>query len=65
MHLLTQGLGDDCYVTDLKFHHHVRLAVSGAGAVVSNLLKSTVCRSPQFMAALQDIHSIMDFAFPV
>lgn len=38
-----------------------------AGGVASNLLKSTVCRSPSFMKSLliSDIRPLIDFASPV
>ena len=36
----------------LKFHGHIRCKANMAGALVSNLLCSTVCREPQFMVNL-------------
>ena len=41
---------------DLKFHGHIRRAVQKAGGMASGLLKSTVCRSPEFMVHLWISH---------
>ena len=51
----------------LKFHSHIGEAVSKAGGVATNLLKSTLCRSPSFMTALliSNIRPIIDFASQV
>ena len=38
--------------TDLKFHSHIRETANKAGGIAQNLLKSTVCRSPDFMIFL-------------
>lgn len=38
--------------TDLKFHSHIRETANKAGGIAQNLLKSTVCRSPEFMTFL-------------
>ena len=40
----------------LKFHEHARTAARKAGAVAQSLLKSTVCRSPDFMLYLLKVH---------
>ena len=52
---------------NLKFHHHIRSAVAKAGGVATNFLKSTVCRSSNFMSTLftSDVRPIIDFASPV
>ena len=42
--------------TKLKFHDHIRSVASKAGGVASNLLKSTLCRSRDFMMALYTAH---------
>jgi len=49
--------------TNLKFHSHIRETVHKAGGVVTSLLKSTVCRTPEFMSAIlvTDIRPILDF----
>ena len=51
----------------LKFHDHIRQAANKAGGVMNNLLKSTVCRSPDFMKKLfvSDVRPIIDFASQV
>ena len=41
---------------DLKFHEHARATARKAGAIAQNLLKSTVCRSPDFMLHLLKVH---------
>lgn len=53
--------------TNLKFHTHIRQVTAKAGGVASTILKSTVCRSPQFMFSTftSDIRPILDFASPV
>ena len=35
-----------------KFHKHVDYTVGGAGSMMNNLLRSTVCRSIGFMVTL-------------
>ena len=40
----------------LKFHEHARNAARKAGAVAQSLLKSTICRSPDFMLYLLKVH---------
>ena len=47
----------------LKFHHHVRVTAGKAGALVSELLRSTVCRDSEFMVTLfvSHIRPIMDY----
>ena len=42
--------------TKLKFHDHIRSVASKAGGVASNLLKSTLCRSHEFMMTLYITH---------
>ena len=51
----------------LRFHEHARETTNKAGGVVSNLLKATVCREPEFMKKLliTDIRPILDFASPL
>lgn len=50
--------------TNLKFHQHIKASVNKAGGVASNLLKSTVCRSADFMMVLliSDIRPLTDFS---
>ena len=40
----------------LKFHNHVRAVVGRAGGLMSEFLRSTVCRAPDFMVSLFAIH---------
>jgi hypothetical protein len=40
----------------LKFHKHVESVAAKAGGVATSLLKSTVCRSPNFMFSLFSTH---------
>ena len=42
--------------TSLKFHEHVSVTVQKAASLSQNLMKSTVCRSPEFMLALFRSH---------
>lgn len=51
----------------LKFDHHTRSIAAKAGGVATNLLKSTINRSPNFMSSLliSDVRPILDFASPV
>ena len=42
--------------TDLKFHSHIKTAVSKASGLSINMLRSTVCRKPDFMMALYKSH---------
>ena len=42
--------------SQLKFHDHVRTVVRKAGGLAQNFLKSTVCRSPEFMLFLLTAH---------
>ena len=42
--------------SDLKFHSHVRETVHKAGGLAHNLLRATVCRSPEFMVSLFTMH---------
>ena len=40
----------------LKFHSHINDVIDKAGAMVNNLLRSTVCRSVDFMLTLYVSH---------
>ena len=40
----------------LKFHKHIQLVVNKAGGMASNFLRSTVCRSREFMLSLYISH---------
>ena len=40
----------------LKFHHHARVVAGRAGGIMSNLLRSTVCREANFMISLYTSH---------
>ena len=53
--------------TNLKFHTHIRNTVAKAGGVATNLLKSTVCRSANFMSSIfsTDIRPLLEFASPI
>ena len=42
--------------SDLKFHKHIAATVRKAASLTQNLLKSTVCRSPDFMMTLFSTH---------
>lgn len=42
--------------TDLKFHGHIRSVAHKAGGLAQNFLKSTVCRTPEFMLFLLTTH---------
>ena len=42
--------------SDLKFHKHITSTVWKAAGLTKNLLKSTVCRSPEFMMTLFSTH---------
>jgi len=42
--------------SDLKFHGHIRSVVHRAGGLAQSYLKSTVCRSPEFMLFLFKTH---------
>ena len=54
------GIHVDC---KLKFHFHVRDVVRRAGGIMSELLRSTVCRSPSFMITLfvSHVRPIIDY----
>ena len=47
----------------LRFHGHVRKIVNSAGGLISELLRSTVCRDPKFMVQLfaSHIRPIIDY----
>lgn len=53
--------------TSLRFHQHIRTVVNKAAAVSSNLLRSTLCRSPNFMMTLYKSHirPLLEFGSPV
>ena len=53
--------------TQLKFHQHIKDTANKAGGVATSILKSTVCRSPNFMTTIlmSDIRPILDFASPI
>ena len=40
----------------LRFHDHIHSVVSKAAGLANNLLKSTLCRSPEFMVTLLTTH---------
>jgi hypothetical protein len=42
--------------TSLRFHHHIRVVAAKAGGLANCLLRSTVCRSPEFMLSLYVAH---------
>ena len=50
--------------TTLRFHHHVQTVAAKAGRLASSLLRSTVCRSPEFMVSLfiSHVRPILDYA---
>jgi hypothetical protein len=51
----------------LRFHVHIRMSVNRAAALSANLLKTTLCRSAEFMMQLfiSHIRPLIDFASPV
>jgi hypothetical protein len=58
------GVTVDCH---LKFHRHIELIAAKVGGIASNILRSTVCRSPEFMLIILISHlrPIMEYASPV
>ena len=42
--------------SSLKFHEHIQRTAQKAGGLAQNLLKSTVCRSPEFMTTIFSSH---------
>ena len=42
--------------TSLRFHHHIRVVAAKAGGLANCLLRSTVCRSSEFMLPLYVAH---------
>ena len=60
---------DLCVLVDtkLKFHKHVRSVVGKAGGMIGNLLRSTICRSEEFMFTLfvTHIRPIIDYCSTV
>ena len=53
--------------SQLRFHQHIGQVVAKAGGVSMNLLKSTACRSPEFMCSIFKAHirPILEYASPV
>ena len=53
--------------SDLKFHSHVRETAHKAGGLAHNLIRATVCRSPEFMVSLFTMHirPIIDYCSSV
>ena len=53
--------------TSLRFHLHIRSIAAKASGLVSNLLKSTLSRSPYFMISILKTHirPLLEFASPV
>ena len=51
----------------LKFHAHIRTTVGKAGSLMNDLLRATVCRSPEFMVTLfvSHIRPILEFSSSV
>ena len=51
----------------LRFHDHVSSIVGKAGGLMTNFLRSTVCRSKEFMTTLfvSNIRPLLDFCSPV
>ena len=49
--------------SSLKFHLHIREVFSKVSGVANNILKSTVCRTPEFMVQVftSHIRPIIDF----
>ena len=52
---------------DLKFHSHARETAHKAGGLAQNLMRATVCRSPEFMISLfvTHIRPIIDYCSSV
>ena len=50
--------------TSLRFHNHIKLTAQKAGGLSNNLLRSTVCRSHEFMVSLLVAHvrPLIDYA---
>lgn len=50
--------------TKLKFHDHIHSVVSRAGGVASNVLKSTLCCSHDFMMVMYTthVHPLLEFS---
>ena len=42
--------------TSLKFHQHIQVTINKASSLAYNLLKSTLCRTPNFMVTLYKTH---------
>ena len=53
--------------TDLKFHEHCCSAATKAGGIAHNFLKSTKCRSSEFMTHILKTHirPVLEYASPV
>ena len=50
--------------SSLRFHQHIQTVAAKAGGLASSLLRSTVCRSPDFMVSLfvSHVRPILDYA---
>jgi hypothetical protein len=50
--------------TTLRFHQHIRNVAGKAGGLASSLMRSTVCREPEFMVSLFVAHvrPLLDYA---
>ena len=53
--------------SNLKWHDHIQSIVGKAGGLMSSLLRTTVCRSTEFMTALYvaNIRPLLDFSSTV
>ena len=58
------GVSVDCH---LKFHRHIELIAAKVGGIASNILRATVCRSPDFMLTILVSHlrPILEYASPL
>ena len=58
------GVSVDCH---LKFHRHIELISAKVGGIASNILRSTVCRSPEFMMTvlISHLRPILEYASPI
>ena len=50
--------------TSLRFHQHIKAVAAKAGGLANSLLRSTVCRTPEFMVSLfiSHVRPILDYA---
>ena len=53
--------------TSFKFHRHIQEIANKAGGVAGNLLRCTLCRSPDFMKTLfiSQVRPILDYCSPL